>query len=69
MTSNYNATAFGLLGASNTYSGGGSSEDNRLRLDGEVLFVLRRSLFTPSDCTSSTAPDGSANTAIQADIG
>ena len=27
---NYNATAFGLLGASNTYSGGGSSEDNRL---------------------------------------
>src|SRR6202044_2566622 len=27
---NYNATAFGLLGASNTYSGAGSSEDNRL---------------------------------------
>ena len=27
---NYDATAFGLLGASNTYSGGGSSEDNRL---------------------------------------
>ncbi len=27
---NYNATAFGLLGASNTYSGSGSSEDNRL---------------------------------------
>jgi predicted porin len=27
---NYNATSFGLLGASNTYSGGGSSEDNRL---------------------------------------
>jgi predicted porin len=27
---NYNATAFGLLGASNTYSGGGSSETNRL---------------------------------------
>jgi predicted porin len=26
----YNATAFGLLGASNTYSGGGSSEDNRI---------------------------------------
>src|SRR5271168_1243070 len=25
---NYKATAFGLLGASNTYSGGGSSEDN-----------------------------------------
>ena len=27
---NYNATAFGLLGASNTYSGAGSSENNRL---------------------------------------
>lgn len=27
---NYNASAFGLLGASNTYSGGGSSESNRL---------------------------------------
>ena len=27
---NYNATAFGLLGASNTYSGGGAQEDNRL---------------------------------------
>ena len=27
---NYLSTAFGLLGASNTYSGGGSSENNRL---------------------------------------
>src|SRR5271163_2527181 len=27
---NYGATAFGLIGASNTYSGGGSSEDNRI---------------------------------------
>jgi predicted porin len=27
---NYNATAFGLLGASNTYSGGGAQEENRL---------------------------------------
>ncbi|MGA3159037.1 MAG: porin, partial [Steroidobacteraceae bacterium] len=27
---NYNATAFGLLGASNTYAGAGSSENNRL---------------------------------------
>ena len=27
---NYNATAFGLLGASNTYSGGGAQEDNRV---------------------------------------
>src|SRR5258708_10833938 len=27
---NYNASAVGLLGASNTYSGGGSPQDNRL---------------------------------------
>ena len=27
---NYNASAFGLLGASNTYSGGGTQQDNRL---------------------------------------
>ena len=27
---NYNATAFGLLSASNTYSGGGAQEDSRL---------------------------------------
>ncbi len=27
---NYNASAFGLLGASNTYSGAGSQEDNRV---------------------------------------
>src|ERR1700733_6568079 len=27
---NYGASAFGLLGASNTYSGGGSQEDNRV---------------------------------------
>ena len=35
---NYNATAFGLLGASNTYSGGGSSEDNRL--DSTVKYAV-----------------------------
>ena len=35
---NYHATAFGLLGASNTYSGGGSSEDNRL--DSTAKYLL-----------------------------
>jgi predicted porin len=34
---NYDATAFGLLGASRTYSGGGSSEDNRL--DSVVKYI------------------------------
>lgn len=35
---NYNATAFGLLGASNTYSGGGAQEDNRL--DSTVKYTV-----------------------------
>jgi len=65
---NYNATAFGLLGASNTYSGGGAQEDNRLdstakyyvNLSGPVhLGVLYK--FSGSH--------GSANTVFQADIG
>src|SRR5580704_13784963 len=34
---NYMATAFGLLGASNTYVGGGSSEDNRLNSTAKYL--------------------------------
>jgi predicted porin len=65
---NYNATAFGLLGASNTYSGGGSSEDNRL--DSTVKYVL-----TFADCIHAAAlykfnrSSGSANAAVQADIG
>ena len=40
---NYNATAFGLLGASNTYSGGGSSEDNRLDSTAKYSCELQRS--------------------------
>jgi len=35
---NYNATAFGLLGASNTYSGGGAQENNRL--DSTVKYLV-----------------------------
>ena len=35
---NYNATAFGLLGASNTYSGGGAQENNRL--DSTVKYLM-----------------------------
>jgi predicted porin len=65
---NYDATAFGLLGASRSYSGGGSSEDNRLdstvkyfaNLDDRVhlgaLYKLNGSY-------------GGANTAFQADVG
>jgi predicted porin len=64
---NYNATAFGLLGASNTYSGGGAQEDNRL--DSTVKYTVNvdgahlGALYKFSDAT------GSANTAFQADVG
>jgi predicted porin len=65
---NYNATAFGLLGASNTYSGGGSSENNRLdstakySLDFDNVAHLR-ALY------KFNGSNGPANTAFQADIG
>ncbi|MDP9011358.1 MAG: porin, partial [Pseudomonadota bacterium] len=65
---NYNASAFGLLGASNTYSGAGSQEDNRLdstakyRVDfGDLVHLAALYKFSGSS--------GSANTAFQADIG
>jgi predicted porin len=65
---NYNASAFGLLGASNTYSGAGSSENNRL--DSTAKYSLDfdnvahvRALY------KFNGSNGSANTAFQADIG
>jgi predicted porin len=65
---NYLATAFGLLGASNTYAGGGSSEDNRLDSTAEyrVTFHDRVHFGALYKFNGST---GSANTAVQADIG
>jgi len=65
---NYNATAFGLLGASNTYSGAGSSEDNRL--DSTVKYSA--SFADPihiAGLYKFNGSNGSANTAVQADIG
>ena len=65
---NYNATAFGLLGASNTYSGGGSSEDNRL--DSTAKYYLSFSdLVHVAALYKFNGSNGSANTAVQADIG
>ncbi len=65
---NYNATAFSLLGASNTYSGGGSSENNRLDSTvkyavgfGEGLHLAALYKFNGSN--------GSADTAVQANVG
>ncbi len=65
---NYNATAFGLLGASNTYSGGGSSEDNRLDSTAKYL-VSFNDLFHLGALYKFNGSNGSADTAVQADIG
>src|ERR1700733_4399388 len=65
---NYNATAFGLLGASNTYSGGGAQEDNRLDSTAKyaVSFSDRIHLGALYKFSGAT---GSANTVFQADLG
>ena len=65
---NYNATAFGLLGASNTYSGGGSSEDNRLDSTAKY-YVSFNDLVHLAALYKFNGSYGSANTAVQADIG
>ncbi len=65
---NYNASAFGLLGASNTYSGGGTQEDNRL--DSTVkYFVEFNDLVHFAALYKFNDASGSANTAYQADLG
>jgi predicted porin len=65
---NYNASAFGLLGASNTYSGGGAQEDNRL--DSTVKYAVGfNDLVHFGALYKFNGSNGSANTAFQADIG
>jgi predicted porin len=65
---NYLSTAFGLLGASNTYSGGGSSENNRL--DSTAKYVVSfNDLLHLGALYKFNGSNGSANTAVQADIG
>jgi predicted porin len=65
---NYNATAFGLLGASNTYSGGGSSEDNRLDSTAKYSVSLDDLVHLAALYKFSGA-NGAANSAIQGQIG
>jgi predicted porin len=65
---NYNATAFGLLGASNTYSGGGSSENNRLDSTAKYS-VSFNDLLHLGALYKFNGSNGSANTAVQGDIG
>jgi predicted porin len=65
---NYNATAFGLLGASNTYSGGGAQEDNRLDSTAKYS-VSFNDLVHLGALYKFGGASGSANTAFQADLG
>jgi predicted porin len=65
---NYNASAFGLLGASNTYSGGGSQENNRLDSTAKYL-VSFNDLLHLGALYKFNGSSGSANTAVQANIG
>lgn len=65
---NYMATAFGLLGASNTYAGGGSSEDNRL--DATLKYLLGSDWPVHLGALYKTnGSNGSGRTAEQADLG
>jgi predicted porin len=65
---NYGSTAFGLIGASNTYSGGGSSEDNRLDSTAKY-YVSFNDLVHFAALYKFNGSNGAANTAIQADAG
>ncbi len=65
---NYNATAFGLLGASNTYSGAGSSEDNRI--DSTVKYALGfKDWLHVAGLYRFNGSNGSGRTAVQANVG
>jgi predicted porin len=65
---NYNATAFGLLGASNTYSGGGAQENNRLDSTLKYLVNFNDHVHLGT-LYKFNGSNGSANTTFQAAIG
>jgi predicted porin len=64
----YNASAFGLLGASNTYSGAGSQETNRLDSSAKYRAGFHDLLHLGA-LYKFNGSTGSANTAFQANIG
>jgi predicted porin len=64
---NFLATAFGVLGASNTYAGAGSSETNRL--DDTVKYLVKYEAVHFGAMYKFNESDGSASTAYQVDIG
>jgi predicted porin len=67
---NYKASAFGLLGASNTYSGGGSSEDDRLDSTAKYRVSFNDLLHLGALYKfNESNGNGSANTAVQVNIG
>jgi predicted porin len=65
---NYHASAFGLLGASNTYSGGGSSENSRLDSTAKYVASFNDRVHLGA-LYKFNGSSGSANTASQANIG
>jgi predicted porin len=65
---NYLATAFGLLGASNTYSGAGSSEDNRLDSTAKYVLSLDDRVHV-AGLYKFNGSNGSGRTAVQANVG
>jgi predicted porin len=65
---NYMSTAFGLLGASNTYAGAGSSEDNRMDSAAKYLFDYQ-DLVHLAGFYKFNGSNGAGRTAVQADLG
>ena len=65
---NYMSTAFGLLGASNTYVGGGSSEDNRLDSTAKYVLHFGEPLHI-GGLYRFNGSNGAGRTAVQADVG
>jgi len=65
---NYNASAFGLLGASNTYSGAGSQESNRLDSTAKYAVSFNDVLHLGA-LYRFNGSSGSANSAFQANLG
>jgi predicted porin len=65
---NYLATAFGLLGGTNTYAGGGTNEDNRLDDTAKYLYNFNGVVHFGA-LYKFNESSGSGNTAYQADIG
>jgi predicted porin len=65
---NYDSNAFGLLGASNTYSGAGSSEDKRL--DSAIKYAATfDEIVHVGALYKVNGSGGSSHTAYQADLG